>query len=306
MAKPRGLLRQPLSLSLTSIFEHYSAILYLHARNTPAPARAAARSLFHRWFAGSLGHPLRGPLEGFFMLGDVPEVYRQGTYEPLVAAAVARIVRPGWTVLDIGAHVGFFTLLMAKIVGDSGHVIAFEAHPDNAAALEVNVKRNRLDHRVQVVNKAVSDVDGTFVNLYPGRGSTSEWNIVGHDVDGRTTEPALVVPTVSLDGYLGAMTKIGFTKIDIEGAESLALKGMEQQIKRDNPLLIIEIHSASALDGVNMLKSHGYQLYDLKRRCLADLDSVGQHVAPYLAIPGTEIDALQQCEDASACLIGMQ
>src|SRR4051812_17405569 len=78
------------------------------------------------------------------------------SYEPDVQAVSARLVRPGWTCADVGAHEGIYTRLLASLVGESGKVVAFEAHPDNARRLKKSLGRDIRD-RVVVENVAVTD-----------------------------------------------------------------------------------------------------------------------------------------------------
>src|SRR5262249_5312654 len=111
---------------------------------------------------------------------------RDSSYEPEVQAAISKIVRPGWTCADVGAHPGIYTRLLAELVGSSGRVVAFEAHPANARRLRRSL--GGLGGRVTVENVAVTDGAAARVTLHPGRRRASqEWNVMGVDLDGHRT-----------------------------------------------------------------------------------------------------------------------
>ncbi len=91
-------------------------------------------------------------------------------YEPELTAAIERAVEPGSTCADVGAHVGDITETLVRLVGRRGRIVAFEAHPDNAATLQERFRGTRV---VKVVNAAVSDVSSKRIPLYAGRNDNS-------------------------------------------------------------------------------------------------------------------------------------
>ena len=115
--------------------------------------------------------------------------------EPSVQRTLRAIIRPGDVFLDIGANVGFFTILGARLVGDSGSVVAFEPEPRNVAALRDNVALNDFAN-VTVVAAAVSSSTGTAPLGVPHRATA---RLLPGDSGDR---PALQVATTSIDGYL--------------------------------------------------------------------------------------------------------
>ena len=237
--------------------------VYSWGKNLPAPVRALARPLANRYFQLRT-YPLGGALAGYRMRGISDGSYLQGSYEPHVTQAILRMVRPTWVCVDIGGNVGYFTLLLAKLVEAQGRVVAFEAHPGNAERLRSNVRLNGFENRVRVENVAVADGTSTAVKLFPGRGHASgEWNIVGHDVEGNPTSPELEVPATSLDTYFPPGSRVDFIKMDIEGGEALALRGMRRLISECRPALLVEFHDDVGWAGREELLSANYRLYDL-------------------------------------------
>jgi FkbM family methyltransferase len=159
-----------------------------------------------------------------------------GVYPPLEAEVIVREVNSGDVVCDLGAHVGYFTLLMARLVGAGGRVIAFEALPENAKFVEQNARINGLA-QVEVVAKAVLD-----------RSQAVEFE--SEDEDPLTMTACLTtskgrwtVEAVSLDQHLaGRPERITFVKIDVQGAEERVLAGMRRILTQHRPTLLVELH----------------------------------------------------------------
>jgi len=182
---------------------------------------------------------LSGALTGHKIKIGHPEDFQfvDHAYEPEVCAVIAKLVRPGWVCADIGAHVGYMTLLMAKLVGDMGTVVAFEAAPDNVQLLAENIALNGYSHRVQVVQCAVSDGLQDFVSLYRGPSSFETSITAGPRQDAR-----IEVPATSLDRFFAPDARLDFVKMDIEGAEVAAVSGMKRILARQRPIMLVEIH----------------------------------------------------------------
>ena len=184
---------------------------------------------------------------------------RDASYEPELQAAIAGVVCRGWTCADVGAHHGVFTRLLAQLVGKSGRVVAFEAHPENARVLKRSI-RVGLRGRVTIENVAVTDGAAEQVTLHRGRGDAStEWNVVGHDVDGRPTAAELEVDAVSLDSYF-AGARLDFVKVDVEGAEARVLQGARGLLRDSRPILAVEFHDETGWAGRSELLGAGYEL----------------------------------------------
>ncbi len=152
-----------------------------------------------------------------------------------------KVVKEGSVVVDLGAHIGYYTLLAARLVGRAGRVFALEPEPDNYALLVKNVEVNGYDN-VVAVRKAVASRSGVgrlfLTERGPGRAKLSQ-----SLVDLGLGRASITVETVTLDEFLqGNDTGIDFIKMDIEGGETAALLGMDRVIRENEDLkMIVEL-----------------------------------------------------------------
>jgi len=178
-------------------------------------------------------------------------------------------VKKGMTVLDIGAHIGYYTLLAANLVGENGRVFAFEPHPHNFAVLEKNVRINGYKNIV-LVQKAVSD-KSEYTNLFLGKRSGL------HSLSNRVGKKSIVVETVTLDEIFDKDCQVDIIKIDVEGAEMLVLLGANRVITANGNLKIFTefcpnyLRKAGILpeEYLNKLMGYGFKLWNIdehKRR----------------------------------------
>lgn len=235
---------------------------------------------------------LSGDLAGCRMRGRVLRSYYEGNYEPDVSRTLIRVVQPGWMCVDVGAHLGYFTLLMAKLVNSKGRIVAFEAHPENAKQLGVNVGINSYEGRVRIENMAVSDGAHHWAQLFPGRGRAStEWNIVGYDVEGNPRQPELEVQATSLDAYFPKGEVVNLIKIDIEGAEARAINGMKRLLRESRPLVLVEFHDMIGWEGRKELFTAGYRLHDIRRARWLKREHDTERVYQALAVPNELVES---------------
>jgi len=164
-------------------------------------------------------------------------IFKTGGWEPKVTAFLLEKLKPGMIFIDVGAAIGWFTIIAASIVGRSGRVIAFEPAPHRFRTLFENVKLN-TDGNVECVNKAVSSekgeayISGQEILMYLSPSKSRFKRNVPIDV-------------VTLDSYLKrrGVERVDMMKIDVEGAELRVLKGMEQTIRNSGEIKIIcEVH----------------------------------------------------------------
>jgi FkbM family methyltransferase len=218
---------------------------------------------------------LEGPLSGYRMSMPTTWVYPMtwGEYEPDSCQVISSYVRPGMTVVDIGGHIGYHTLLLAKSVGgDTGKVFCFEPVANNRKAIRRNLALNNLEERVVLEPLAVAERTALMV-LYAGPSSSEASLTPTFRKTERSRQFSQIAATCDLDSYFSLLdwTPIHFIKMDIEGAESLAIRGMREVLRRFHPTLLVETHGEVARDGLKTLSNLGYQL-----QCL---DVHGQAVA---------------------------
>jgi FkbM family methyltransferase len=160
-----------------------------------------------------------------------------------------RYIPPGGTVVDGGAHIGYHTLLAARLVGPSGRVISFEPAPATYALLAENVARNGYQN-VTLVNGALSDRSGPGTLLL--NSSWSGDHRIG-DVQNRATTQkpanceAIPIDLYSLDEFLGEQQSVDFIKLDVQGAEPLVFRGAGAMLKKNSGLVVATEYDPVAL-----------------------------------------------------------
>lgn len=180
-----------------------------------------------------------GAARGLSLLLDprFDAAFASGRVEYELQARLPALVRRGSVVWDIGAHVGFFTLMFARLVGPEGQVVAFEADDVNVAALHAAVGRNELAN-IEIRPVAVWSTPGTvaFENRSDRKDATH-----GAVVDsgaGRSVE------ATSLDAEAQRHRPPDLVKIDVEGAEEHVLIGSEWLLAEQRPIVICEVHNS--------------------------------------------------------------
>jgi FkbM family methyltransferase len=164
-----------------------------------------------------------------------------GTFERYEQEEFARVLRPGQVVFDIGANVGFYTLLAARLVGPAGRVWAFEPAARNVAYLKRHLELNNCRHAT-VLEVAVADRTGTAT--FQASPSFSEGRLVA---DASPTPGQYEVATVTLDALLARdeVSLPNLLKIDVEGAELSVLHGAADVIRRGRPTILLSTHSSA-------------------------------------------------------------
>ena len=176
--------------------------------------------------------------------GLAREVYFTGRYEPLETELLGHVLKGGDVFVDVGAHWGYFSLLAAKMVGAKGRVVAIEADPRIHRTLARNRALNGLD-QLQVVHVAAAAEAGTLT-LAGFSEAEDNWGISRLVAKG-SSEGTFRVPAKPLDGILDelGLDHVDLVKMDIEGAESLALEGMREGLAAGRyRRLMIELHPA--------------------------------------------------------------
>ncbi|MEW6447593.1 MAG: FkbM family methyltransferase [Bacillota bacterium] len=225
-----------------------------------------------------------------------PHILLDGLWEPHISKVFVQVVRDGMTVVEIGANIGYYTLIAASMVGERGRVITFEPDPDNFELLFRNVEINGFMGRVTTEKKAVFDRTGTlrFSRYKYHQGSNTVGEVAKVHLDQWRDEVEVIeVEAVSLDEYLPGNTKVDLIKMDAEGAEPFIFAGM-MNIVRNNPNIAIFCEFAPALvSGVGKdprffleeLQNEGFKL----RYIDADSKVVNISVENLLEMPHSEL-----------------
>jgi FkbM family methyltransferase len=208
----------------------------------PLPEKLVA--LGRRWARafGETPFPLRLP-HGIWWIARndiMSRMILEGAFETAERAFVERFLRPGMTVLDVGAHHGFYAMLASRRVGPSGQVIAFEPSPRERKRLLTHLRLNRCTN-VRVEGMALADQDGTAPLFVVDGRDTGCNSLRPPDVAEPTTTEW--VRTESLDGYLQAcgVSRVDLVKMDVEGGELAALRGAKELLgRRPRPVLQFE------------------------------------------------------------------
>ena len=169
--------------------------------------------------------------------GSGHNILTDGLIEPDVSRLLPKIVKPGGVFLDVGANFGYYTLFGAMLGGPNGRVLSFEANPSLAPLIERSVYVNGYGPRVKLFRYAVSDQPGTaqfgFDVFAPGGGGLA----AGASADERLQK--VEVECARIDDLVGPDVTADCIKIDVEGHEFAALRGMESLLRRSPDVCII-------------------------------------------------------------------
>ncbi|MGI8863912.1 MAG: FkbM family methyltransferase [Solirubrobacteraceae bacterium] len=203
-----------------------------------------------------------------------------GNLESAVQEAMVRHLGRGGVFYDIGANLGFFSLLGAHLAGlEDGRVYAFEAAPDNAEAVRSNAALNAIPNLV-VIPKAVSARSGV------GRlqiVDDQSWSKLEEYGEHPNTEQVIEIELVSIDDLVasGAIAPPTLVKIDVEGAELAVLEGMHTTITQHRPAIICELHDTHR-EFVAAMAARGYRVINLEGTIPVAQEGASAHA---LALP---------------------
>jgi FkbM family methyltransferase len=205
---------------------------------------------------------IAGPARGMRIVTDlsVNRAYSVGIYEPENVSIIKHACAAGMTAIDVGAHEGYLTLVMAACVGSAGQVFAFEPMPRNFKCLSQTVAMNNLNN-VVLYQMAVSNGRNAKAKFQISDQSSSMGKLV--EDESALAESELEVTVTSLDQIIesGGIARIDFVKIDVEGHDLEVLEGMQGLVARFRPKILIEFHSPDLLlRGHELLAAQGYQL----------------------------------------------
>ena len=204
------------------------------------------------------------------------EVYAQNRiHESATTELFKKYVAKGNTVVDLGANIGYFTLLAAKLAGSNGKVYAFEPEPENYRYLSKNIKINNYSH-VQAFQQAVSNLCGQ-IKLYVCDYDTGHHTIKqkegleAYSRGRKIKEKSIDIKTITLDSFFkGKDDNVDIIKMDVEGAEALALEGMDAVLRKNKglkmfveffPLLIEKMGNDPREFIRKLMQDYGFSIY---------------------------------------------
>lgn len=221
-----------------------------------------------------------GPLEGARLYLDLhaEKYYWLGTYEPHLIQVIHSVCRGTMTVYDVGANLGYLSLIFARAVGSGGHVFSFEPLEANSARIRKHVELNGLEGVITVVPSAVAAHNGSALFL------THSSHAMGklEQSAGRAAEYTghVEVSTIGLDEFCYELNNPvpDLVKIDIEGGAVDAVQGMTRLVAEARPVMLVELHGHEEGHAVwNLLTQNGYSIQRMDKnrteiRDLAQLD----------------------------------
>ena len=166
----------------------------------------------------------------------------RGHYELDEIHYVKSVLKPGDTAIDVGAHIGFFTMQMAAMVGSAGKVYAFEPFGANAELLEQSIAENRFSDRIVFERAAVGSASGTATLTFPVETLNSGGAyLLRHGTPALAGNRKQNVPLLALDD-VAVKRPVRLIKMDVEGAEPQVIRGAARLLKEDRPIVLSELH----------------------------------------------------------------
>ena len=198
--------------------------------------------------------------------GDSLDLSINGVYGELDTKIIREEIHEGDIVIDVGANIGYYTLIFAQLVGSSGKVFAFEPESKNFEILKKNIEINNYPNIV-AEQKIVSDKSG-IVKLF-----IAEHGIVGHRINQqKSSQKFIEVESIILDNYIKKLnldSKINFIKIDVEGSEPKVLEGAKEIMQKSNQLKIftefnresVKEYGVEPKEMIDLLYRNGFKIY---------------------------------------------
>ena len=190
------------------------------------------------------------------------EKYWLGYHESEVQELLRKLIVPGTVAYDVGAHIGFFSMAMARLMGPEGQIFAFEPDPESAERIGEHVLRNNLQRGIRVLREAVWSYSCRMG--IPFKRGNIKRDHGGISADGYSPPLAdgecISVPSITLDSLVQEGYPIpDIVKIDVEGGECEVLKGGRELFSQAKTKLICEMHSREAVNWIiDWLKQKGY------------------------------------------------
>ncbi len=177
-----------------------------------------------------------------------------GFWEMWLTIAISRRLKPGMIAIDVGANFGYYSLLMADLVGPEGRVVAVEPNPHVAPKLRASVALNGFSERTRIIEAAAGAADEGSVHLYATLSEPKNATVVRDDF---TADPQIAtisnVPLWTAEAVEREFGRVDFLKIDAEGAEEDIIMGLRPILAKHSPDLVLEFNAARYKDAARFL-----------------------------------------------------
>jgi FkbM family methyltransferase len=234
-----------------------------------------------------------------------------GTYEILETRILQTLARTSKVIIDIGANVGYYTVLLAKSQPVDGYLHAFEPFPASYDVTTRSVLKNNLTNKVTVSQTGLSDNAGKSVIYIPATSGTSAASMKVLHPEETNLEFEIVLET--LDSYIqkNNLTNVDLIKIDVEGAELFAIRGGWETIRANRPIVFAELlRKWSAGFGyhpnevIDMFKQESYQCFEVSEHLHA-IESIEEETVPtnFIFVPSEKLQTLELLKSAVKDLV---
>jgi FkbM family methyltransferase len=198
-------------------------------------------------------------------------ILHRGQYEPIETGIMLRHLRPGMTMIDVGANIGHYAMVAARAVGPAGRVVAFEPDGENYAALAANLALNGLGHAS--AERLALGARAGALTLYRDAANRGGHSLAAANVQAPAGAQPVTVTTLDAYGETHLPgRRVDFIKIDVQGAESAVLEGAGAILVRDHPSVLVEFwpHGIRAMGAdpmrlVERMLALGYGLAVIER-----------------------------------------
>jgi FkbM family methyltransferase len=183
-------------------------------------------------------------------LGFGCHVMLDGYWESWLTILFMRLIKPGMTVIDVGANFGYYTILFAAAVGTTGRVVAVEPVPSTVAFLKDSIDLNGFATRTRLIAGAAGAVASSQAHIVVPPREPKNSAVIAGPQDG-----SIIVPSFTLDQLLHDVDRVDLVKIDVEGSEVNVIEGMRETIARHRPAILLEFNAARYSDPLGFLNS---------------------------------------------------
>ncbi len=215
------------------------------------------------------------------LIDNVSQSVLKGNYSPVITQLIRKYFRPSTTFCDIGANIGWFTLVMAdeiKKAGLSGKVASFEPQPDVASRLRGSIEENSLGDFVEFFELALSDEVREYSMV---RDNTNIGGALISEFDRKHKNEVYGIQSALFDDLYDGFGEVSVMKIDIEGSEMKFFRGATKFFSEQSPILVTEVYNQKLIDVSNSsaeeyldtIRNLGYQIFEVRQDLeLVELD----------------------------------